>query len=272
MTQNSRNSQLAKQFAKANLKVVFSARPFGSSANKDVFGITITRKIKGVARSEVFSVWLGSEDNRVEVVNTDPARCQLVLMVQEARREVAQWLSRHDADQLLRFRGIVRESIKKNADGSIDFKTFSPANKRHMLMGVDERQLFIAQLPRGITTVESAHKSLKTTSVTLAEGKVPVDEIKAIEKGIRDNRLFVLKKTAIGRVAGVSQGHPHMADEIVTLPGKILEHGFSVRSRPDIFVRGKVRHVDHKTVSFKQWRKVIKNSEAAATTGVNWVD
>jgi hypothetical protein len=78
----------------------------------------------------------------------------------------------------------------------------------------------------------------------------------------------------IGIHAGRRGGNPHTADELLKLTASVLEHGFSVRRRDDIFVRGKVRHKDHATVSFSEWRKVIANTETSAgrMEGVNWVD
>jgi hypothetical protein len=46
--------------------------------------------------------------------------------------------------------------------------------------------------------------------------------------------------------------------------------------RDRVFVRGSIRHKDHKTVRFSQWREVIANNEGdtarATASGVFWVD
>jgi hypothetical protein len=46
-----------------------------------------------------------------------------------------------------------------------------------------------------------------------------------------------------------------------------------VRSQ-DTFVRGKVRHLDHKTLELSQWHKVIRNVEpnAGRMAGIAWID
>jgi hypothetical protein len=157
---------------------------------------------------------------------------------------------------------------------------------------VDERQLFIAQLPRGVSSVRDAHASLKTTSVTFAEGKTdgrtvrqgewffvnPTSEERlTLMEAIRKNLVVVHHKVRISRdPRGVDGGKPHVADELVRYFGKELEHGFAVREM-EVFVRGKVRHSDHATVKFGDWRKVIRNAERQqqpgfSPTGVFWVD
>ena len=181
---------------------------------------------------------------------------------------------------------------------SVKVRRRTPSQKRHFLCGVDERQLFIAQLPKAVSTVRDAHASLKTTSVALAEGQgihtvrqgewfflEPTKyELAQIETGLAKKRLTIERTVPIGpfSVAGgvrgprVRQwsGNPHTADELIVLPGALVAGGaWAVRSR-EIFIRGKVRHVDHATVSFSGWRKVIRNAEpnAGQASGVGWVD
>lgn len=276
--------ELIKHFEKADLLLKIAKEPFGRN-NRDVFGITILRKLKGNIRTEYFSMWPGNDSNRIEVVSVDPKRKQLVLMVHEQRRLVHHHLAPTIPEPVIP-KGA--KDVEHNKNGSIDFTLFSPSAKRHMLLGVDERQLFIAQLPRGVSTISEAHKSLKTTSVTLAEGKISgrtvrqgewfllnatEEELDAIKKAIKSNTAVILRKVAIGADSrGRVAGKPHTADELVKLPALKLEHGFTVNQREDIFIRGKVRHKDHKTVAFKQWRKVIRNAELAPTSGINWID
>ena len=269
--------ELIKNFQKTGLTAVQATKPFGSLANRDVFGITILRKLKGNLRSEYFSIWPGHKDNIIQVVNIDSKLQQLVLMVKEPRREV-----KHKS-----FRVPPKEARNIVKTKSVyEFSLFTSDAKRHFLVGVDERQLFMAQLPRGVTTVKDAHKSLKTTSVTLAEGKVAgrtirqgewfflnvtKEEKETIRTAIKDNKAVIRRKIALGAVLG-GGGKPHTADELVILPASMLEHGFSVQQRDNVFIRGKVRHADHKTVSFAEWRKVIRNAESRAQSFGNWFD
>ena len=155
--------------------------------------------------------------------------------------------------------------------------------KRHFLCGLDERQLFIAQLSSPVSSVREAHDSLKRPEVTLVEGKVgrivrqgewfflapTEEELERIRLGLKKNIIFIQRKVPIGR-----GGNPHTADELLVLPGTRVPDGkFPVRAT-ETFVRGSVRHIDHATASFMTWRKVIRNNEANAgqALGVGWVD
>ncbi len=247
-------------------------RPIGTG-NADIFGMDIQRKLARDWRTEYFRIWPGHAENRIEVLGTDARLRQLVLLVHEPERtfemRVGKFGWRADDPRIVRADGkrhwIVREQ--------------TPDSKRHYLCGVDERQLFIAELPRGVSTVRDAHRVLKADEVVLAEGKRRVKrqgewfflELTPEE----ERRLEAELPTAIvwrRRPIGIG-GHPHTADEIVRLPGVALEHGHPVR-REDVFVRGRVRHVDHKTVVFTSWRKVVRNTEpnAGKMAGIAWID
>lgn len=295
------HENLIKRFATAGLELKISNKPLIRSAGTEIVQIDIGRKISGSRRQEWFNIFPGHEDNRIEVMGTDKRIGQLVLMVHEPAREFktevpfaarACKTAQEVVDRLgVQIRNVVREG------GKWLIKSKTSSQKRHFLCGLDERQLFIAQLTRTCTTVKEAHDSLKTVTVTLAEGKVgkatrqgeffflPVtkEERDLIELGLKKNLLVVEKDAPIGPflegVRGMGRkvrqrvGNPHTASELIILPGTPLQHGFGVRSR-EVFVRGKVRHTDHATVSFKQWSKIIRNSEANTgnVTGVGWVD
>ena len=296
---------LVKRFAQAGLVLKLSDKPLSRVVRGgfDIVQIDIQRKINGSRRQEWFTIYPGHEDNRIEVVGTDKRIGQLVLLVHEPAREFEVQLPRHEVGKCRTVEEVaesqhlpVRQVRKVNGEFYRVMKT--PSQKRHFLCGLDERQLFIAQLVRAVTTVKEAHDSLKTATVTLAEGNVgkatrqgewfllnATDAEKdRITTGLAQNILVVERNVpigpfidALGRRFGkkVRQGvgKPHTADELVVLPGDPLAHGFAVRSR-EVFVRGKVRHADHKTVAFKQWVKVIRNTEsnAGSVAGVGWID
>jgi hypothetical protein len=199
-----------------------------------------------------------------------------------------------------------RDVVEKDLDRDyVLVRRKTSAATRHYLMGRDERQLFIAELKSAASTVKQAHDNLKSVEVTFAEGRAPgktirqgewflvnptPDELHLLEEGIKNRRLIVATKVDIrgamgGDVSGRwrrstrpdrrSGGNPHVADELVTLPPKLLEHGFSVRNRTEVYVRGAIRHVDHRTVKVKTWRRVIRNNEGNTTGGLgggSWVD
>lgn len=168
-------------------------------------------------------------------------------------------------------------------------------SKRHMLMGLDESHLFVAQLPKGVSTIRDAHVSLKRPELVAAEGKtgaaprqgefffVPATEYESrlIETGLSKNQLIMERTVPIGpfmvdNLHGVAargrnvrqaRGNPHTVDELVVVPQQVI-------GSRDVFVRGRVRHVDHKTRRFFHWMKVILNAEAnqGLVRGVGWVD
>ena len=286
---------LMTRFAAAGLKLVLAEEPMEKS-NPAIFQLDIPRKLKGNTRTEWFRIWPGHADNTIVVPVIDKALRQLVLFVKEEQRT----FTRTDVVPYRRWRTLRRPHVGEQHQGmevvairdvghgyAVDLRSETPATKRHYLCGVDERQLFVCQLPRGCSTVADAHRALRRTELVLAEGRAPGrtvrqgewffvnlthDERTRLELLLAARPYLIRKRQAIG--AG---GHPHRADEIVRIPGRVLEHGWPIREN-DVFVRGTVQHVDHAPVRFAAWRKVIRNAEvggaAAPTTrnGVFWVD
>ena len=262
-----REKMLRKRFTEAGLAVRAAERPMRGD-NPHIFQMDIGRTVRGSGRIEYFQIWFGHEDNRIEVVSIDKKLKQLTLLVHE------------------RARTYTVKRYNREIRGYEEIEEKTPNRKRHFLCGVDERQLFIATLPRGVTTVKAAHKSLKSSSVTLAEGKVPGRTVRqgewffvntsriereAIKKVTGERRGVIKKRSRIGPWGG----KPHVADEQIELPPGTLKHDFSFRPRNEIFVRGAIRHPDHKTVKFRDWRRVIKNAEPTGIRireGINWVD
>jgi hypothetical protein len=304
---------LIGRFQEAGLKLEIASAPIIGSVGRggsDIVQIDIQRKLKQNARSEYFRIWPGQETNRIEVVSIDKDHAQLVLMVHEPVRtfeEQAPWRALSEAQKedpdnwlgiFLKQNNLRRQDVRVDSKRRVTITRKTSSQKRHFLCGVDERQLFICQLPKAVSTVREAHRILKSTDVLFAEGKASkvirqgewffleptVEEKRAIENGLDSKLVNIEKKAPIGPFASgqvrggrrVRQfgGNPHTADELMVFSGKALEHGFPVRAR-DLFVRGKVRHVDHATVEFKSWKKVIRNTEPVsqgAAAGIGWVD
>jgi hypothetical protein len=171
------------------------------------------------------------------------------------------------------------------------------ARPHRYLCGHDERDWFLATIPGKASTVAQAMEALKPKPVIEAQASaglkrkqlhrrhnpaflrqgewffvnVTEGERKAIQEAIKKNKASIGHKIAIRRdMRGRIAGKPHVADELIRLPGNPLGHGFAVNS-VEIFVRGKVRHADHETVAFKEWRKVIRNAETGGGNG-RWID
>ena len=303
-----RNMNLVAAFKRYGLDLkILPSSPNASNAH--IFFMNIGRQIKGTRRKEWFEIWPGHEDNNVQVLSGNASKAQVVLLVNEPQRSFEDTISR----------GIVSAHLKKDGESALavmlranrliqaDVVKWEPKRKQlivrrtttagslHYLAGRDERQLFIAKLPRPCTTWDQAQKILKPDRVRFAEGSRRVKrqgewffmettsaERDACEQAVREGKL--IKGASIGTVvsgayarSGLRRpgefGNPHTVTEAVVIRGERLRHGFSVRPR-EVYIRGKVQHVDHRTTSFKQWRKVIRNTEtdigAAARTG--WID
>jgi len=113
----------------------------------------------------------------------------------------------------------------------------------------------------------------------------------------RVNERLVLRNEPIARTGG----KPHICEELVRQGGELVYvstqhqqgltemqhrrlldrkpklrnlHWVAQRRNPLVFVRGKVRHADHKTIVLKSWHQVIMNTEteAVAMRHVAFVD
>jgi len=305
---------LVEKFAKAGLRLELAEEPIRKVGNTDIFQLDIPRKLKGNRRTEWFRIWPGHDDNLVNVRATDLKRKQVVLTVREASREFEEvetwrtekrrWESKKPEIPKVgdkRGTSTVLKVRRKDGKAHITWQRTTPKSVRHFLAGLDERQLFICQLPRSCSSVNAAHACLKRPELITHEGKAPgrtirqgewffvnttPEEREVLNTAIEKNRLVPHKNQPIEQ-----QGNPHTATEVVRVSGnenfmgdswarrlnRKLEHGWPIRSQA-VYVRGKVSHVDHATVKFAQWRKVIRNNERGSdqanpsSAGVFWID
>ena len=305
---------IVRHFADAGLPLVLSPQPIVGVGGQggDIVQIDIQRRFNGSRRREWFRLFPGAEDNRVEVVGADKKFGQVVLMVHEPAREFTEgvgWTTLRVIDTkvagwqdvLAKRLGVQARAIRPNfsrngkAIVGVDLVRQTSDSKRHMLMGLDESHLFVAQLPKGVSTIRDAHVALKRPELVAAEGKtgraprqgefffVPATEFedRLIETGLSKNQLIMERTVPIGpfladNLHGVAargrnvrqaRGNPHTVDELVVVPRQ-------VGGTREVFVRGRIRHVDHKTRTFFHWMKVILNAEAnqGQVRGVGWVD
>ncbi len=270
---------LARRFDEANLRAEVIERQIqrvsswtSGARAADVFQMTIL----GKGREEYFRIWPGARTNRVEAEGIDPERRQLVLMVHEPVRTFEERLpkSRVKLDP-------AKVKVVREDRYFIWIEHRTDARKRHFLCGRDERQLFICQLPRAVTTVGDAHEVLRAPEVSRVKGKVArqgewffleptAKELAALATALRELRTVVRHGVPIGR-----GGHPHVADELAVVPAELA------RAKPvarTVFARGRVRHVDHDTVYLPSWAKVVRNTEPVADDGIarmdgiRWID
>jgi len=294
---------LKEKFEKVGLNVVLETAPIrkGRGMN-DIFQLDIQRNIKGTSRWEKFRIYPGHPDNIVQVRDIDKDSKQVLLLVQEPVREFDNVVPitrfntfKRIKEEAEKRRGILR-IYKQGKEAHVIMK--APGGKRYFLLGVDERQLFIAQLKGAATSVEGAREQLGR-SVQFADGSRRTSSLDrqgewffletnqstrdAIEKAIRQTRTAIHRKVNVGTFLNRPGGNPHIANEIVILPTNERDKiermaGASPRRllRNRVFVRGSIRHKDHKTVTFSQWREVIANNEGdtamATANGVFWID
>jgi len=140
--------------------------------------------------------------------------------------------------------------------------------RRHLLVGRDERQLFMCELPKPCTSVKQAHDVLRPKflrEATVRQGEwffVPATpwEVSNVSRALRGNHTVVRKSTAINHFIPRA-GKPHVVDELVPFGG--------------VFARGSVRHPDHKTIWLRDWHRVVKNLEVVpegTVLGGTWID
>jgi hypothetical protein len=286
------------KFKDAGLVLVVKDRPI-ARVSTPIFQMDIKRGTTGNIRNEWFEIF-SPAGTIVHVAAISKEWAQLVLAIKEVEQEFEEpinaWSIKNKTDEQVRDWAKKKNPRLKDTDivkrGSSWFiKNKTTGRTRYFLLGRDERQLFMCQLPGVATSVKQAHASLKAPIVTLAEGRqagrtirqgewffvnATDKEVADIEKLLKANKLFIQTKVNIGRVIDTrASGNPHTADEVVVVPGfKLVDYGWAVRNR-EIFVRGKVRHKDHETVNFLSWRKVIRNREVqsqGSIAGGTWID
>jgi hypothetical protein len=262
---------LVGHFAHAGLALTVSSTPLRNAGNAGIVQLDIGRgKTK---RDEHFRLFHGARDNRVEVLGTDKALEQLVLLVHEPARRFelevnAQWAERNNER-------IVRVS-KNGRQARIERVT--DARKRHFLCGMDEQHCFIAQLPQPVSSVALAHQVLKPRHFdtlsrhaqrhAVRQGEfffapVTTDELKRFGQLGRGARVF--HSRGIAFAAGWKRaGREHIASEVWPVS----------EAEAIVLVRGHVWHPDHKTLHFPEWVRVLQNTEAVEVQppGVFWVD
>jgi hypothetical protein len=264
--------KLPQRFDRARLELELLDAPLARSrGTESIVQIDIA---PASGTKQRFRLYPGAGDNRVEVLGTDPARRQLVLFVDEARRAFQTVVSRRVA--VPKGARLVSENAKQRV-----IEQYTEGRKRHFLCGMDEQHLFIAELPCGVSSTHAAREALRAPEVPsslvlrgeriVRQGEwffLPVlpRERSAVEIVLQKGR--VLRNVGIAQAAGIPRaGRPHVADEVA-----IVEAGNGVSSG-SVFVRGAVRHPDHQTLVLRDFRRAVPNRERfAQPAGVYWVD
>jgi hypothetical protein len=254
--------KIERRFRAAGLEAKVLEGPL-ARANRGIFQIDIQRANKG----QRYGVFRGDGDNRIEVTNTDPKIRQLVLFVEEKERTFEQEVRYFGAaDRLRRLAGVreARGRVVREKEGRLIVELKTSATKRHLLLGMDEAHLFIAQLPRGASSVKQAHDVLRP------------EEVRGRKDVLRQGEWFFVPANAdeLALIATAeprrrdlgSAGRPHVADEVVE-----IREAKATR----LYARGHVRHVEHRTLALHRWMRVHKNTEVRndfRALGITWID
>lgn len=262
---------LVDRFALAGLALQVQAAPLRRTDNAGIVQLDIGR---GRSRAEEhFRLWPGSKENRIEVLGTHRALEQLVLLIHEPKRrfelEVPREGAERGGERIVRFTNKGRRAV---------IERFTDPRKRHFLCGMDEQHCFIAQLPKPVSSVPLAHQALKPRDFealsrraqrrAVRQGEfffapVSAEELKRYAQ--LGQRVPVALNRGIAETAGwVRAGRPHFASQVWAVD----------RAQSLVLVKGSVWHPDHKTLHFREWVRVLQNTEAIERPppGVFWVD
>jgi len=241
---------IKKYFEKAKLSLSLTDTPIANLRDAtDIFQMTIDDS-HPVAHSERFRIFPGKGTD-VRVIDLDARKSQLLLYVKEPKRRFTE--VNYD------------RKLHKNVETTRE----TPEGIRRYLIGKDERHLFISELPDRsgkVNKVEDAFRILKPYEV---KDRKKRKKVKIHRQGewffieatpeelqeINENIKLVESKRPI---VTMRQGKPHIAEYILRIADKI-------------FVRGKIRHEDHKTREFFTWQRVFRNTERISNT-FGWID
>lgn len=271
---------LPRRFQGAGLALELRAEPLAPQRTRGNGVEHIVQMDIARSPSERFQIYPGAKDNRVEVLGVDRPHQQLVLFVHEPARAFT--VSVPKRASLSPGAKVVRET------STLRFvEHTTEARKRHFLFGMDEQHLFMAELPHGVSSVHGARESLRAPEVppnlrsrdgrVIRQGEwffLPVKAQDSAELGSAVERKLVMRDVGIAQAARLDRaGRPHVASEVVVVQPYPTRARSMDPSLPKIFVRGDVRHPDHRTVHFRDWRRVVPNRERFdRREGMLWVD
>jgi hypothetical protein len=282
---------LIDRFADAGLQLQLAPEPIARArAAELVFQMDIRRTRTWDARSEYYVAWPGGDENVVVVKGVEKSEEQLVMMVHEPQHwfwEPVPWgtvrraLRSDDWRAFIAREGRVKPDDLVKENETVWVRRTTDARKRHFLVGRDERQLFMCRLPRACTTVAEAHAALRVPEAkvearsvlerALRQGEwffVPAEsaDVARIEGDIARRRLWVFRRASINSFIPRA-GKSHVVDELVDTRDDL--------GNRQVFARGRVRHVDHKTVRLHRWYRVFRNREVddgRSPFGGGWID
>jgi hypothetical protein len=172
--------------------------------------------------------------------------------------------------------------------------------KHRFLLGHDERHWFVAGIPEAaaVSRVRDAMQALKPEGVLQSERSIRSKDrdrrsnrarirqgewFFVPEVDLRVPALLILRDEPLVRGRG---GKPHVGEQLFRFGGETVyvspsaSHGLTeteyknlsdaqrkrwnwqvMRRNPKVYVRGRIRHVDHRTVTLIGWHQVLSNTE-----------
>lgn len=185
--------------------------------------------------------------------------------------------------------------------------------KEKYLCGHDERQWFVAAVPGNASTVRTAMEALQPVVVRVAQAMAHVKFKDRVQRRnaavLRQGEWFFLPESILVvdpklvlRNEPIRRGgnKPHMAEEAFrsggtqvwvcsAYPNGVLDWQYrsllqknpvarnwrweSRVREPRLYVRGTIRHPDHKTLRLAHWHRVVPNTESQASArGLAFID
>lgn len=288
MNQETKKESILKAFQKIRVPVEITDQPLAfiergraivEVDNSSIFQMSIESKsvAKRKPPTEYFRLWLGAEDNNVRVLDVDSKQQQLLLLVKEPKRKFKRRATKY---------GIISREKREGLKVEEEIVLITDDSSRKYLMGMDEKHLFVCQIPekgRVVNKVAEAHRDLKPKETRGTKEKrqgefffLEVDnkeineideKIKCLAKDKLGREIFraknkslntIMKKLEKGAGSGAynfhndglgPRGNPHIAENIL------------VKDKEKIYVKGKIRHPEHSTINLLTWHRVYKNAE-----------
>jgi len=255
---------LEKQFAGMGARLKVNVRPTIRRSRFTGFAVDIGKDGHG----PFFDVTLGEDAEReLEVLDIQPETRHLLLLVREPdghREAKHKFLCGHDE----------RDWFAAAVPGGSNVRTAMEALK--------PQEVRAAQARKGL---KARHRNRRHNAAFIRQGEwffIP-------EPGLVVDKKLVLRNEPLAR----GRGKPHWAEFLYRTGGETVyvsrdypqgltepeykallarkpsakrEHWTVMRRDAGVYVQGKIRHPDHKTVKLNGWHRVVPNTESQAAS------
>jgi hypothetical protein len=258
---------LEKQFSRMGARLKVNVRPTIRRSRFTGFAVDIGKDWRG----PFFDVTLGEDVEReLEVLDIQPGQRHLLLLVRQPdgnREEKHKFLCGHDERDW--FAAAVPE-------------TSGVATVRTAMEALKPQEVLVAQARKGL---KARHRNRRHNKAFIRQGEwffIP-------EPGLVVDSKLVLSNEPLAR----GRGKPHWAESLYRsggvnvfvcfeYPQGLSESAYRrviaenpakkrlpwrvMRRDAGVYVRGKIRHPDHKTVNLNGWYRVVPNTESQAAS------